>query len=167
MLKLFFISLINLILFQSLFAQNSFVENCPGIWKGTMYIYNSGSVKDSIDVKLTVAKTAITGEWKWKTEYLSDKLPIVKDYVLRLKDKEKNIYVIDEGDSVELYNYLFGNKLYCVFETEGIMLTSIYELKGEELVFEVTSGKKLPAINESVSNFSVNNLQRVVFRKIE
>lgn len=151
----------------SLLAQTPFIEGCLGNWKGTMYIYGRGVLRDSVSVTLTVAKTGDADAWTWKTEYLSPKMPMVKDYVLRLKDAAKGHYVTDEGGGVVLMDYLFLNKLYCVFETAGVMLTSTYELRGKELIFEVTSGKKQPGDAPSVTNFSVDNLQRVVFRKVE
>jgi hypothetical protein len=56
--------------------------------------------------------------------------------------------------------------LYSNFETEGIFLTSSYELVDKRLIFEVTSGKKLNEAEESgVTNFSVDFVQRVVFEK--
>ena len=128
-------------------------------------MYSRGILKDSVKVVLTVAKGSQPNEWTWKTEYLSEKFPMTKDYVLRLKDAETNIYVTDEKNGIELMDYLFGNKLYSIFETQEIFLTSSYELRGKELIFEVTSGKKTGAVVQSVTNYSVDNLQRVVFKK--
>lgn len=56
-----------------------------------MHISSRGSLKESVKVILTVAKGSNPNEWTWETEYLSEKLPMTKDYVLRLKDAEKNI----------------------------------------------------------------------------
>jgi hypothetical protein len=146
-------------------AQKTFGDACLGNWKGTMYIYARGQLRDSVPVKLTIAKTSTVDAWTWKTAYLSPTMPMVKDYVLRLKDPAKGQYVTDEGDGVELADYCFNNKLYCVFETAGVMLTSTYELRGEELIFEVTSGKKEDSPKGEVINYSTNNLQRVVFKR--
>jgi hypothetical protein len=147
-------------------AQTLFGDACLGTWQGTMYIYGKGVLRDSVQVRLTVAKTDSAGVWNWKTEYLSPKQPATKAYKLRLKNAATNAYVTDEGDGLELTDYLFGNKLYSVFETHGITLTSSYELLGDRLIFEVTSGKKEPAAHPEVNTFSVLNLQRVVFRKL-
>ncbi|WP_345270748.1 hypothetical protein [Nibrella viscosa] len=146
-------------------AQRPFGDACLGTWTGTMYIYRQGAVKDSVPVRHTVARTADPNAWTWKTEYLSPKHPVVKDYVLRLKDPAKGIYVTDEGNGIELADHLFGNKLYSVFETQGIVLTATYELSGNQLIFEVTSGRKQAAASQEVTTFSVDNLQRVVFRR--
>ncbi len=150
---------------QTTYAQTTFVDGCLGVWKGTMYIYSRGNLRDSVSVRLTVAKTDKPDAWVWKTEYLSPKMPMVKDYVLRLRDASKNTYITDEGGGIELNDYLFNNKLYCVFETSNILLTSTYELRGNELIFEVTSGKKSEPSTKEVINYPVDNLQRVVFRK--
>jgi hypothetical protein len=150
----------------STFAQTLFPEKCLGVWQGMMHIYNQGILRDSVKVKFTVAKTAEANAWTWKMEYLSEKMPMVKDYVLKLKDKEKGIYSTDEGGGLELMDYQFGNKLYSVFEVSGVLLTASYEwIDKSNLVFEVTSGKKGESPVKDITNFSVANVQRVVMRK--
>ncbi|MGA0556682.1 hypothetical protein ACO2Q8_08530 [Larkinella sp. VNQ87] len=146
-------------------AQTSFGDACVGSWKGVMHIYNKGVLKDSVPVRLTVTPTNQPQTWTWKTEYLSPKTPVVKDYILRLKDAAKQEYVTDEGNGIMLLDYLFVNKLYSVFETQGIVLTSTYELIGDTLIFEVTSGKQQTETGPAVTTYSVDNLQRVVFKK--
>ncbi|MEM6806338.1 MAG: hypothetical protein AAF696_33375 [Bacteroidota bacterium] len=148
-----------------LLAQTSFPEKCMGIWEGHMYIMAKGQIRDSVGIIFTVAETEDPKAWTWRTQYLSETYPMTKDYVLRLKDEEKQTYLTDEGDGIVLYDYLFGDKLYSVFETEGILLTSSYELVGEHLVFEVTSGKALSTEKGEVNNFSVDYVQRVVLSR--
>ncbi|HQQ96583.1 MAG TPA: hypothetical protein PLX35_04935 [Cyclobacteriaceae bacterium] len=148
-------------------GQASFPDRCIGIWTGTMHIYRQGTLQDSVNVVLTVARHADTGAWTWKTEYLSKTRPMTKDYVLRLKDEQKGVYVTDEGGGIELIDYLFGNKLYSAFETHDVLLTSSYELINDQLIFEVCSGKKPATATPApeVINYPVINLQRVVFRR--
>lgn len=147
-------------------AQNLFGDRCVGRWAGMLFISRQGVVKDSVPVRLTVSPTSSPTAWGWKTEYLSTRQPMTKDYVLRLTDKAKTQYVTDEGDGLLLTETLYGQKLYGVFETQGVLLTSTYELTGNTLIFEVTSGKKEIAQHPEVTTFSVDNLQRVVFRRI-
>jgi hypothetical protein len=147
-------------------AQTLFPNKCIGNWKGIMKIYSKGILKDTVTVLLTIKKQTDTS-WMWKTEYISAKTPVTKDYVLRLKDKINNVYVTDEGDGIELKDYLFDDKLYSVFETEGILLTSFYELMGKQLFFEVTSGKKIVEDVKEVRNYAVSNVQKVIFVKIK
>jgi len=90
---------------------------------------------------------------------------MTKDYALKTNNNAPTIFVLDEGDGVELLYYNFGNKLYSFFETEGNFLSSTYELTGEQLIFEVTSGKKLENTHTQVTNYSVDVLQRIVMKK--
>lgn len=166
--KLILISFI--IFFSSIYthvhAQENFADKCEGRWEGIMYIYGKGKLRDSVPVKLIVQKTDLPDTWVWKTNYLSKTNPIEKNYKLVLKDAATQTYLTDEGDGVELWDYYFNNKLYSVFETQEVMLTSSYELQGNQLIFEVTSGKKIEEKKE-VTNYSVLNLQKVVFNKVE
>jgi hypothetical protein len=166
-LKTIYLSIALLVVtsFQPLKAQIAFGDKCIGLWEGTMYLYGKGQLRDSVLVQLSVQKTASPNTWSWKTSYLSKTQPMVKDYKLVLKDATTNTYVTDEGDGIVLKDYLFNNKLYNVFETQGIFLTSSYELIGDQLIFEVSSGKKLEEENKAVTNYSVTSLQRVVFKK--
>jgi len=144
----------------------SFPDQCIGTWKGMMYIYAYGNLRDSVQVELSVAKID-DNSWKWRTDYISEKMPVTKDYIMRRDAKSVHTFLLDEGDGVVLTNYLTGTKLYSNFETEGILLGSSYEFIGGNLVFEVTSGKKLNEAEESgVTNFSVDFVQRVVLQKI-
>jgi hypothetical protein len=131
-----------------------------------MYIYQKGVLKDSVGIHFSVTPKG-KNNWNWKTEYLSDKFPLIKNYTLKLEDTTSNRYVVDEGEGILLYDYLYDNKLYAVFETHDILLTSTYELKNDnELIFEVTSGKKLTGKTaDEVLNYSVESLQRVILRK--
>ncbi|WP_206445595.1 hypothetical protein [Spirosoma sordidisoli] len=136
-----------------------------GTWAGTMHIYRQQALVDSVPVRLTIKPSDKPGVLTWRTDYLSPKQPMTKDYTLVTKDAAKGIYITDEGGGTVLTNYLFGNKLFNVFEVQGILLTATYELRGNELIFEVTSGKKLADPANGVSSYAVDNLQRVVFRK--
>ena len=147
-------------------TQVPFPEKCLGKWEGMLMIYQQGQLRDSVKVIFTIAKTDDPERWTWKKEYISEQYPMVKDYQLVLKDAEKGHYITDEGDNIQLTDYLFGNKLYSVFETGGILLTSTYEVRDEELIFEVTSGKKLTD-DQEVNNFSVSSMQRAIFTRFK
>ena len=136
-----------------------------GDWKGMMYMYKLGRIVDSVSVTLTVKPSAKQGSYIWRTEYHSAIHPLVKDYTVRTIDAAKGMYVTDEGDGVELTSYLVGNKMYSIFEVQNTMLTATYELTGNELMFEVTSGKKEPPTGGGVTNYSTINVQRVIFKR--
>lgn len=164
MRKLFCLVFFSMLLFQ-LRAQSSFADKCIGSWQGRMYMFKEGKILDSVEINFTVATTTDSNTWIWKMEYSSPKFKSVKDYLLKLKDKDKNLYVIDEKDGVELNAYLFDNSLQSVFETEGIMLTSAYTITDNNLVFSVGSGKKIADVKTSVTNYSVTHFQKVILHK--
>ena len=66
------------------FSQELFPNRCLGQWQGTMHLYYEGILRDSVPVRFTVAPIDSVS-WTWRMEYLSDKLPMTKDYVLIIK----------------------------------------------------------------------------------
>ena len=131
-----------------------------GKWKGKMKIYQESVALDSIDVIMSITPRIKDSVWQWKTEYLSPKMPMTKDYELRVFDRKKGAYITDEGDGVLLSDYGFGNKLMSHFSTEGIMLTATYEWIGNRLIFEVTSGKADSNSSSGVTPYTIKHLQR-------
>lgn len=151
--------------FISTAAAQSFPDNLTGTWAGVMRMYKDGKVRDSVNIRFTVKPGTAANTWSWKTDYLSAKMPMTKDYTLRLLNQATQTYELDEGGGVVLNDYLVGNKLYCVFETHEIMLTSTYELRDGALIFEVTSGKKLGEQSDVV-NYSVQHVQRAILHRL-
>jgi len=165
MMKSYLILLIAMGLSVTANAQHDYIKKCEGVWTGKMKMYAGNHLRDSVDVRLTITPQSTAETWTWKTEYFSPQRPMVKDYVLRVKDRSKNIYVTDEGEGVLLTTYLNGTKLYNVFETAGTFLTSTYECTGTTVVFEVTAGKPEPATHPEIKNYSVDHLQRAVLKR--
>ncbi|WP_300664461.1 hypothetical protein [Fluviicola sp.] len=151
------------LLSQSALAQSgNFGKACSGTWKGMMHIYSQGRLTDSVFVILEV-KPQNDSVFGWKMDYLSEKMPLTKNY--RLIYKGKNHYQTDEGDGIILDGYLFGKRLLSVFETGGILLTSAYELRKDELYFEVTSSNKEKSDAE-VQSYQVGFLQNILFKRV-
>lgn len=154
-----------LILAFSGWAQTSFPDRCSGAWEGWMHIYSKGVLRDSVRVR-HVVNPIDSSSWTWRTEYLSDKLPMVKDYVLRALGKAGIEYVIDEGGGIEIPMHLVGNRLYGIFETQGILLTASDELTPEGLILEVVSARRVSQSDSLVNNFQVNAVQRALLKKM-
>lgn len=147
-------------------AQISFPEMCLGTWKGTMFIYSEGELKDSVASELIIDETEDPKVYTWKTVYHSPDKDIVKDYKFIIHDSIPNMYILDEGDGITLKEYRYGNKLFSVFEVQGNLLTSFYEFKDDELIFEIISGKTLDK-TEGVTNYPVLFWQRAVYRRAD
>jgi hypothetical protein len=157
--------LILLLLISSHFCQAQILKNWHGEWRGVMHLYSKGILTDSVPVVLTInpiSDSILT----WKTSYLSVKMPMVKDYTLKVIDFSKGHYVTDEGGGLLLDTYYFDDVLYSVFEVQGTLLTAIYRLLGNQIIFEVTSGKLSGKVPGDVTNYSVNFLQKVKLYKL-
>ena len=146
---------------ETAYAQQNFGSHCTGNWKGTMYMYSKGILSDSVPVTLNVTPQN-DSVFQWKMDYLSAKMPVTKDYHLIYKGG--NHYQFDEGDGVKIDTYLFVNRLISVFETEGILLTSLYEWNKDELYFEVSSGNKSRS-NTEVQSYQIGFLQNIRFKR--
>jgi hypothetical protein len=136
-----------------------------GKWKGKMMMYQESQLMDSVDVVMSITSKIKDSVWQWKTEYLSAKMPVTKDYILRVADRKKGKFITDEGDGILLSDFGFGNKLYSQFTTEGIMLTATYEWRNDLLIFEVTSGKLDTSSSSEVTSYSIKHVQRGVLIK--
>ena len=121
-------------------------ENFPqawvGNWSGELSIYNAKGLQQKIPMGLEIQPTAQKEVFTWALIYGEDKEKGRRDYELNIKDAEKGWYVIDEKNSILLDCYLFHNKLYSRFEVMGNMLLCTYEKQGDQIIFEVISGKQ-------------------------
>jgi hypothetical protein len=148
-------------------SSQPFPQRCEGTWKGTMYIWSKGTLVDSVGIVFTVQPMLNeAGVWIWRTEYISEKMPMTKNYTLRQNQNQFNEFWMDEGDGVLLTNYVFGNKMYSSFKVEKSWLTASYELVDKQLIFEVTSGEVSKVKSKGVTNYSCDFLQRVVLTKV-
>ena len=146
------------------FSKAQILRDWHGNWEGIMHIYGKGKLRDSVPVVLTVA-IINDSTLVWRTEYKSASQPMVKDYKMKLIDSDRGIYGTDEGNGLVLNNYLIDKVLYSVFQVQGILLTAIYRLEGDQIVFEVTSGKKDTIEMEGVSNYAVSSVQKVQLKR--
>lgn len=147
-------------------APSNFPEKCLGTWEGIMKIYKNNTLRDSVKVRFTAARTNFQGVYTWKTEYFSATTPMIKDYKLVVDDLDKGLYKIDEGNGVELIAYNVDNKLYSMFKVNDIWLTASTQLRDDKLIFEVTSGKQTNEV-KSITNYSFSNVQKVIMTRIE
>ena len=143
----------------------SFPERCLGTWVGMMKIYRHNALVDSVKVRFTSAITEKKGVYTWRTEYLSPTTPVTKNYQLKINDLSKGLYTLDEGDGLELPAYQINNKLYNLFKVGETWITATNEIRGDELIFEVASGKEIQEV-KGIKNVSFVNLQRVILKKV-
>ena len=149
----------------SIQAQSPFPELCEGSWKGEMYWFQDGTVRDTILVHMEVASIADTAGWTWKTVYESPDMTITKDYRIFQKGPGNHEFILDEGDGILLESYAFGNKLYGLFELQGTFFNSCYTLEGDRLIFEITSAIPGDSTGEDIRNYRIGMLQLSVLTR--
>jgi hypothetical protein len=147
-------------------SQNPFPERCTGNWNGQMVVYQQGKAMDTIDVSMQIDALPDTLGWTWRTVYTAPDRTITKDYRLYPVEGTPNQYDLDEGDDLHLYSYVFENRMYSNFMVQGSLLTSVYTLNKDELIFEITSGVDIGKTANDITNFSVMNVQRSVMRRV-
>ena len=144
----------------------SFPERCLGEWEGYMNVYVKGNVVDSVLTKFTCKKMDVANEYIWKTFYLSEKQPVIKDYKL-IKDKNnKGVYKLDEGNEITLLMTEGKNRIHSTFKVDEFVLNSTTEIFSDKLVFEIVTSKHADTIDQ-VINYSILNIQRTEFIRVD
>ena len=158
------------------FQKENFPQAWIGNWSGELLIYNTKEVQQRIPMTLEIQPTAKKDVFTWALIYGKDKEKGRRSYELNIKDAEKGWYAIDEKNSIILDCYLFNNKLYSRFEVMGNLLLCTYEKQGNQIIFEVISGKQeavsttggekhngedIPEVNA----FGINVSQRAVLKQ--
>jgi len=162
------LSLLVLIYMTQIVAQeNNFVVKCEGNWKGKMDYYMQGNLIDQVDVTMSIKLINDSSKtWNWFTMYHLPDNEISKMYQLILINDVRGHYIMDEGDGVILDCFVFGNKMYSVFEVENNLLCAVYEIFPDKLVFEIISAKVPETQNKNPSNYSVDVYQRTELIRI-
>lgn len=151
---------------NNLFAQKTFPKEFIGVWEGKMQIYKNGEIKDSVNTRQTIAESSEPDTWIWRTDYFSKLDTIVKDYLLKVIDKEKNHYAIDEQDGISLDCVLHQNKLFSSFSVQGNILTTSYQIIEDKLVFEVIMAYKVESEKGQVKSFLPSIYQKSILKKV-
>jgi hypothetical protein len=141
-----------------------FPQRCEGTWNGNLTILKKGIPTDTVPVKLSVAPIPHTNRHTWKTEYLSEKYPVVKNYEMVPSDSMPHTFILDEKNDIYLYLFQTNNKLHGQFSVNGNMLYSTYELRGEQLYFEIATFQPLNN-TKGVENYQLINLQKAIFTR--
>lgn len=143
------ILLLCLLLVVTTFCKAQFPKDFLGVWKGKMQWIVTGKPVQEFTVQLTIAETDSANWYKWYISY-GDSASDIRRYMLSALDKQKNHWVIVEGNGIVLDNYVAGNCLqgaftvmnntiinsYCV--DNGQMRVQFFSLKLDD---KKTSGK--------------------------
>ena len=118
-------------------AQDSPIAPWLGEWSGTLEIYTTKGLVQTVVMELNVAVKS-DSSWQWQIVYGEGDSRQERNYEL-LTTEEPGQYIIDEKNGIELYLSLIDKGLYSVFKVNRNNLLVFYELKGDELVFRTLS----------------------------
>lgn len=121
----------------------TFPESWVGNWKGTLEIFSPKGKEQQVPMQLRI-KVVDSLNYTWHIIYGEDEEKGLRPYLLKPEDVAYGRYSIDEQNSIVLDAILIAGKLYSRFEVGGNLLLSTAELKGEELHYEIISGKLDP-----------------------
>jgi hypothetical protein len=135
----------------SVFSQNEkpvrLLEQWMGTWKGQLEITTSEGKNSEVNMKLDISETETPGVWKWVVNYGDT---FLGNYLLRLENSTKGTYILDENNSILLDYFFLDNTFYCTLSTQGSILVSKYQMKNDNILFEViTSSMNSANISDS------------------
>lgn len=167
------LGMISLLWCLPLFAQNQNVlSKCEGTWTGELEMVGRLGQVRKVPMRLDIIRSG-DSVWTWKTVYDENKVPIVKDYLMRLVNEREGKYMLDERDGILINVSLIGNKFYSLFDVEGSLLSCTYQFTDSLLYYEIVSGPSKPATtsllkdSNKVNSYEVKSLQRAVLRRVK
>lgn len=125
-------------------SAQSFPQNWQGTWRGTLHIHTAKGVAQAVPMAVEIAPTADSLRWGFALIYGEDTAKGRRPYELVVMDRAKGHYQFDEKNSIRLDAYLLAGRLLSEFTVQGTRLISSYERRGDELIFEIISGKDAP-----------------------
>jgi hypothetical protein len=122
----------------------SFPDDWLGVWKGKLKIYSPKGLAQEVDMKIENLPTDTIDVYQWALIYGEDEVKGRRNYFLKVIDREKGHYVVDEKNGILIDAFLFNNKLISNFEVMNNQLTSIYDLTDDTMIFEIYVNKTTP-----------------------
>lgn len=122
----------------------AFPQSWQGIWAGELEIFTAKGLAQAVPMELHILPTDSTHRYTWSIIYGADKVAGKRAYELVVLDAAKGLYAIDEKNSIQLEGYFIKDKFFSRFEVMGNLLLTTEQLVGEELIFEIISGKLDP-----------------------
>lgn len=146
------------------FTQGHFLDNYIGKWNGFMIISSNGVNQDTVKTSMEIDSIS-NGVSIWKTCY-GDKNEVVKEYILK-EAEDANVFVLDEGDGIELMVYKSSNKLISMFHYEDTHMFTSYELIDNKILFDIyiTAYSQKRIVNDSIADYPLISTQKSILIK--
>jgi hypothetical protein len=137
-----------------------------GDWRGTLVITATDGKPTEVPIALKIEPLDGTRELKWAITYGAGAKAQLRDYKLVPDGDKPGRFKIDERNGIVLSARLAGGAMYSTFEVGGALLTARYELRGDSLLFEITSNKKAEKTGDGkVQDYATEVVQRAELKK--
>jgi len=155
---------------------DTFPASWAGTWQGKLDIYTPQGKAQTIPMELHILPIDTSDRHTWTIIYGAGDQAQKRPYELVTIDAAAGHYQIDEKNNILIDAYHFGDKLIQHFSVMGTMLVATNEVRDNEMIFEIYSGKD-EAVTTSgdttfesedipeVQAFPVANYQRAVLRR--
>jgi hypothetical protein len=155
-----------------------FPKTWVGNWGGTLDIFSVKGKSQSVPMEVEIKKIDTSStRYIFALIYGEDKVKGRRAYETIIKDPSKGLFVNDEKNTIQMEEYFINNRLHCWFEVEGTLLLSIFEKRGEELIFDIISGSATPVSvtgNQkfegedipAVKTFPVKGVQHAILKRL-
>lgn len=135
----------------------NFPEDWTGRWQGDLMIYSGLGLQDQLKMELIIEPIQSSNNFTFTIVY-DDGLELSKrEYELIVVDKKQGLFLVDEKNSIMIESYFMGGKWFQRFEVAGSMLICTIEQQGNNLVWEISSGK-----SEKISTSGDTNIDGIL-----
>lgn len=157
-------------------SAQSFPQSWQGYWRGTLQIHTAKGVAQTVPMAVEIAPTADSLRWRFALIYGEDTAKGRRAYDLLIVDRPTGRYLTDENNGILLDDYYLDGRLLSQFTVQGSRLLSSFERRGDELIFEIISGKDSPTRTSGgqkkgdeaippVQSFPLGSWHRAVLRR--
>lgn len=157
-------------------AMNSVEQGLPadwnGVWKGMTVNITSDGKREEIPMQLHVQPVPESNARTWKILYGKNAEQTTRPYEIMPVSGEPNRFVVDEKNGLFLDNQLVGNVLYSQFMVTTNLVTTRFEIKGDEIkvemmMFDLRSPRqsKLTGGNIEVASYRFRSTQFGILRR--
>ncbi len=143
-----------------------------GVWKGLTVNVAADGKREEIPMELHVLPLSQGRAHSWKILYGKDAAQTTRPYEIMPVDGDPNRFVVDEKNGLLIDNQLVGSVLYSQFMVTTNLVTTRFELKGDEmrvelLMFDLRAPRqsKLNGGNIEVASYRFRSAQSGVLKK--
>jgi len=121
-----------------------FPKDWSGKWRGSLKVYSGLGLQYTIKMEVHLLPQEDSKNYDYTIIYDSPERFDKRLYELVVVDPSQGLFLVDEKNSILIESYFIGGKWFQRFEVAENMLNCSLEQVGDQLIWEITSGKTPP-----------------------